>query len=323
MIIKICKTSEWDNKLWVNYCDNFNSVFKKQLKVSDFKRKYKITIDGLSYHALLYNDRFEVIGSCTVIPFAYKKNKKLIKIGLVVDVFILESYRTDPLILRRMYTELKKFLISNNFVSVIAVPNEISYAYWKSVVKWKDVGNLSYWVLPIRLGNILKKVKILNLISLLFVKILILINKILLLVVNRIEKKSLYELNLDKTFIKHRYSKKYNKIISGDVTFYYRIYNENGVQTAYLIDARQGNKLSFKALIRSANYIIQNTNADLILYIGSMNLFQTLFLKSPKKFEPKRLPLTCDILEEKNLNKYSDMFDIKNWNFGLLNYDVR
>ena len=76
-------------------------------------------------------------------------------------------------------------------------------------------------------------------------------------------------------------------------------------------------------MIKASNYIIKNTDADLILYVGYLKLFQTLFIKLPKKFEPKKLPLTCDILDDKDIDTYSDMLEIKNWNFGLLNYDVR
>ena len=323
MEIKVCLTSEWNDKTWDNYCTSFNNVFKKDLKVSDFKQKYTTVADGHSYHAILYNDDLDIVGSCTVVPFIYKKCTELIKIGQAVDVFILEAYRTDPLMLRRMYVKLKKCLIMNNIVAVMAVPNATIHSYWKNVVKWKDVGNLRYWVLPIRLGNILKKPKILNLFSFFLVNIWVLFNKFLSLIINKKEKKSLYELRVDDTFINNRYTKNHQKVIFRDITFYYRIYNEEGIQTAYLIDAIEGNRTSFKALIKASNYIIKNTNADLILYVGSLKLFQTLFLKVPKKFEPKELPLTCDILDKINMNTYSDMLEIKNWNFGLMNYDVR
>jgi hypothetical protein len=46
-------------------------------------------------------------------------------------------------------------------------------------------------------------------------------------------------------------------------------------------------------------------------------------MKVPKIKEPKKLPLTCDILDKNNVNLYSDMLNLKNWNFGLKNFDVR
>ena len=151
----------------------------------------------------------------------------------------------------------------------------------------------------------------------------VILNTIISLIINKKEKKSLYELRLDATFINNRLTKNHKKVVFSDITFYYRIYNEEGIQTAYLIDAREGGRVSFKALIKASNYIIKKTNTDLIIYIGFLKLFQTLFIKVPKRFEPKKLPLTCDILDKANINIYSDMLELKNWNFGLINYDVR
>jgi hypothetical protein len=43
-----------------------------------------------------------------------------------------------------------------------------------------------------------------------------------------------------------------------------------------------------------------------------MKLFQTLFVKVPKNFEPKRLPLTCDILDKENVSIYSAILELQN-----------
>jgi hypothetical protein len=323
MDIKVCTTDEWSEKEWNSYCKCFNTVFEKDLDLSYFKQKYATGVDDHAYHALLLNDDFDVVGSCTVIPFLYKRNAEIIKVGQAVDVFIHEAYRTDPLMLGRMYDKLKKLLIANNFISVLAVPNALVYQYWKNIVKWKDVGDLTYWMFPVRVGNIFKKWKFLNIFSFILSRIWLFYNKILMLIFNKKEKKCLYELLVDDTFTNYRYYEEHNKVVLGDTTFYYRIYDEDGVQTAYLIDAKQNEHLSYKALAKGVSYILRNTDADIILYVGAMKLFQSLFIKVPKKFEPKRLPLTCDILDKEKVDEYSDMLEIENWNFGLLNYDVR
>ena len=63
-------------------------------------------------------------------------------------------------------------------------------------------------------------------------------------------------------------------------------------------------------------------NIDLILYIGSLTFCQTLMLKVPKFLEPKALPFIYE-----NINLSSSQLDIvenfKNWDFSLINYDVR
>lgn len=323
MEIKICTTNMLSTSEWLSYLLNFNALFATNHNISYFKHKYNTVVDGHSYHALLLNDNHDIVGGCTVMPYNYKKKSEEVKLGQAVDVFICEEYRTDPLMLKRMYSELKKILIINGIISVIAVPNDTAYPYWKNIVKWKDIGDLSYWVLPLRLGNIIKKNKFLNIISLILIRVFVFINKVLSLIFNKRERKSVYEIKFDKIFINNRFSKDHIKVLQKDIAFYFRLVKEDGIQTAYLIYAKQNNRVSFKSLIKSVSYIIKNTDADLILYVGPLKLFQTLFIKVPRKFEPKKLPLTCDILEEYNRVKYADMLEFKNWNFGLLNYDVR
>ena len=57
-------------------------------------------------------------------------------IGQAVDVFILEDFRTDPLMLKKMYSKLKELLIANNILAVLAVPNAVAFPYWINVVKF-------------------------------------------------------------------------------------------------------------------------------------------------------------------------------------------
>jgi hypothetical protein len=323
MEIKVCTTDKWNDKEWYTYLQSFNAVFEKNFDLNYFKHKYNTAIDGHSYHALLLNNDQSVVGACSVSPFKYKAGEEIIKIGQAVDVFILEEYRTDPLMLRRMYFQLKTLLIVNDIKAVLAVPNATAYPYWKNIVKWKDVGDLSYWMLPIKVGNIVKKSNLLNVFSMMLNYLWLGVNNVIVHIANNKEKISLYELVIDDDFCENRYSQEHIKVMTQDIIFYYRISDEHGVKTAYLIDARQNGRFTFKALFKGVNYIIRKTNADMVLYVGSMKLFQTLLIKVPKRFEPKRLPLTCDILNKKDLERYANMLEFRNWNFGLLNYDVR
>jgi hypothetical protein len=323
MQIKITTTDKFSSKEWISYQDSFNQVFETNRDLNYFKHKYNDAVDGFSYHALLLNDNCDVVGGCSVLPMMYNKSEDIVKIGQAVDVFIREDFRTDPLMLKRMYSKLKEILIINNIVAVMAVPNSIAFPYWINIVKWNCIGDLKYWMIPVNLGALMNKAKVYNFISLLLVKFLLFLNKIVSFIYNSTERKSIYELIDDDKFIDYRFNKDYEKIIHKNITFYFRIYNENNIRTAYLLDAKQNNRLSYKALITAVSYIVKNTNSDLILFIGPIKLFQLLFIKVPKKKEPKRLPLTCDVLDKKNIDLYSDILKINNWNFGLKNYDVR
>ena len=323
MRIKISKTNNFSNKEWISYQKSFNTVFDINRDLNYFKHKYNNVADGYSYHAILLNDNNEVVGGCSVLPMLYNRNDDIVKIGQAVDVFILEDFRTDPLMLKKMYSKLKELLIANNIVAVMAVPNAVAFPYWINIVKWDSVGDLKYWMIPIKLGNLMNKSKVYNSISILLVNCLIFLNNIGSLLYPKIERKSTYELTDDEKFIDYRYNKDYEKITHKNITFYFRIYIENNIRTAYLLDAKQKNRLTWRALVIASSYIVKNTNSDLILYVGPIKLFQLLFIKVPKIKEPKQLPLTCDILDKNNISLYSDMLKLENWNFGLKNYDVR
>jgi len=323
MEIKVCTSFEFSELDWKTYQESFNAAFDKDYQLSYFTQKYATAIDGHAYHALLLNNEGNVVGGCSVIPFQYKKGEEIIKLGQAVDVFILEAYRTDPMMLYKMYLQLKKLLIHNEIGLVLSVPNTNAYAYWKHIVKWKDVGDLTYWMFIIRAGNVIKKWSFLNVFSLAFSYLLLFFNAIMALIANNKEKQSVYELITDDAFCKNRFSPEHKKVMTGEIIFYYRIYDESGVKTAYLLDAKQKDRLSFKALFKGVSYIVRKTDADIVLYVGPMKLFQTLLIKVPKRFEPKRLPLTCDIINKDCTDMFSDIWEFNNWDFGLLNFDVR
>lgn len=318
--IKICTTEEWTDNIWSSYCQSFNAVFNRGFDLPYFKHKYLQTVDGHSFHALLIYDS-NVVGACTVIPTLYKKEGRIIKLGQAVDVYIVKEYRVDPLMLRRMYIMLKPLLIENNIIAVMAVPNTTAYSYWKNVVKWKDVGLINYWVFPIKIGNILHKSRVLNFFSRIYCSLLIGIS-FLFSCLNSRQRQMTYSILESSQFIDSRFEKDYYRVEIGNIKNYYRIYIENGVKTAYLIYSRENDVLSLKSLYYGVLHLIKDHNVDLIVYIGPIRFFQTLFLKVPRILELKSLPLTCDLLMDDN-NSYKDMLDLSNWDFGLLNYDVR
>ena len=136
--IKVCKTNEWSKIEWKSYCRSFNIVFNKKFPMSFFKHKYTSNDKGYIYHSLLISKNKEIVGACSVIPLDYKRKNNKIKIGQAVDVFILEKFRLDPLMLLKMYNKLKSILIKENVKAVLAVPNSTAYTYWK---KMKPVPN--------------------------------------------------------------------------------------------------------------------------------------------------------------------------------------
>lgn len=321
MEILICTTDEWQDCYWKSYTNNFNRVFHLDNTIEYFKVKYTSTCTGFCYHALLLDEKNEVTGGCTVMPVNYKNADDSFLNGIGMDVFIVEESRTDPLLLRRMYKKLVARLKSDGVEAVTAVPNATAYPYWKNVVKWKDVGDINYWVFPVNVGNVLGKYKFLNYISVLYKVVVLPLSKFLSLC--RVSQPHYrYELNIDDDFLSNRFKGDYINIKESGFHNIYRIVDEDGVRTAYLIYSVEGDRMTLKSLYRGVKLILMHNKIDLILFVGKIGFTQSLFMKIPRRFEPKRLPLTCDLLNNDS-ERYPDIHDIRNWDFGLINYDVR
>lgn len=324
MNIKICRSTEWTEKDWETYCLGFNEVFHREFLKEDFKQKYLSVYKGYACHALLCSDEGAVVGGVTVIPCYYTHRGERFVNGLAVDVFIRESYRVDPLMLRRMYKKLKVLLEEESVVAVIAVPNSTAYPYWKKVVKWKDVGRINYWVLPVKVGKILGKKGLiggfLDTGSIIY-STLVRMMSILCSFIESKDKKYVYRICPDDPYFMSKFrGKDYVRCVDGDIQFMYKLEYEEGVKTGYLLDAEEQGMRSFRAF-RKAIFTILNQNVDLVLYVGKISFFQTLLLKVPRKLEPKLLPFTCDMITADS--KYYDMMNFEYWDFGLQNYDVR
>ena len=321
MQIEFRTTSEITASEWEGYTVAFNQVFENECSIGFFKHKYTNTIDTNSYHVLL-KEQSGVVGACTVIPYEYYFEEKITKIGLAVDVFILPEFRTDPLALYRMYKLLKKELIQRNIALVIAVPNDVAYPYWKNVVKWKDIGFLNYYALPVKLGSVIKKLPILlNPLSYCFSRFIIFLSRFIF----STKKECKIRINrTNKIVEKQRYTQNHVQLTLDNTYFSYRIVNENGIISCYLIDFYNIKKRRKDAtsLTKAIKRIIATEFVDIIIFVGKLNFFQLLLLKIPFKFEPKHLYFTSDILISENINSKL-ISDIHNWDFGLFNYDVR
>ncbi len=321
MQVEFRTTSEIATPEWESYVSAFNRVFEKNYSISFFQHKYQNTIDTNSYHVFLKEGDI-IVGACTVIPYEYYFEENNTRTGLAVDVFILPEFRTDPLALYRIYKTLKKELIQCGIALVIAVPNDMVYSYWKNVVKWKDIGFLNYYALPVKAGSVVAKLPaILNPLSYCYSWFMVFLSNFIF----STEQYSKIRINrANKIIEKQRYTNNHIQFTFDNTYFSYRIVNEDGVNTCYLIDLynikkKRKDAISLKKAIKK---IIATESVDIIVFVGKLSFFQMLLLKVPFKFEPKHLYFTSDILIPENINPVL-ISNINNWDFGLFNYDVR
>lgn len=321
MEIRFLDTKGISEAEWASYCEAFNQIFERDYTFNYFWQKYQVTIDGCSYHSLLLHET-KIVGACTVIPYLYIIEGQTFRVGLVVDVFILNEYRDDPYSLFKMYKLLKNELVAKNIAFTVAVPNDIAYPFWKNIVKWKDVGLLSYYTLPVKMGNVLGKHKnILNALNRFGIALWFPFTGIF----NFKEKDSV--ISIDRSFKQleeHRYTTDHQIKKSGSAFFSYRIMNEKGVITCYLIDFfnTDTRKKDTYSLRKAISAIIKNPEVDLIVFVGQLRMFQSLLLKVPYSKEPKHLYFMADVLMPQTVNA-AVVMDINNWDFGLYNFDVR
>lgn len=322
--IKTNLTHELTNHEWNTYVNGYNETFKKRNNKNFFIKKYSNSSNGYSYHALLINESSNIVGACTLIPSLYEKNGVFLKIAVAVDLFILPEYRNDAFIFLKFYLKLKKMILKDKITAVVAVPNLNSYDYWMNIVKFKDIGNLTYWALPVKFHNIKTNFPfVFNYVSILYSKIILKLNFIYSFFLNSKDMSQSYKIVTNDVFLKSRFKGDYYHFSDKNIRCYYSIINEDGVNTAYLLYAKENGVTSLNALIKGVKAILKNEKIDLILFIGTLKIFQFIFVRVPKKFIPKRLPLIIDILKKEDKEKYKDLLNINNWDFGLINYDVR
>ena len=318
MEIKTFKTPEINKELFNNYINSFNKVFKKSYNVSYFKKKYLLSPLKFSFHSFLIVNK-KICGACTIIPYKYNLSSKVKLIGLAVDTFILEDYRKkNPFILYNLYNTIKKEIIINNLTCVVSVPNDNAFNYWIKINKFKYIGDLQYNVF---ITNPIFFLKLnFKIIKKLFYDFNFLINK-LLSSLSTDELNNKINIRKHNNFLYHRY--RHNQIIYTNKDFFcsFALDNVKGLDFLYLIDFYD--KKNDCKNIKSLLFAIKKSkefNVDFILYIGKLNFLQFLFLRIPKIFHIRSLKFIIDIIDKKY---EKDLMDINNWDFGLLNFDVR
>lgn len=301
---------------------SFNEVFEKDTSAAYFKTYFTSNPRGESYHSLMEHEG-EVAGAITALPYEYYYNGEKKIFTYLGGLFIKEAYRKDALAMFKMYRILKSFLAEKNVSVMIAVPNDMSYPYFKHALKWKEVANLSYYALPVKAGNVLKKNSLLNVPSAVFSKLSAAVHGAGSSIKNAVSKDfPVHILPNEPLMETHRYNEVHQKIKIKDHSFFYRMENEDGVNTAYLIDFYNAEKKKdLKSLTAAVKYILNNEKVDLILFIGSLGFSQSLLIKIPKSKEPRALHFCAEIIDKENIKE--DVYEYQNWDFGLYNFDVR
>ena len=325
MNIKVLKTFELADKDWIQIEAGFNQSFDRNTTKESLINRYKSNVLNYSFHAVCYKHD-KVIGFMSIIPFQYLYKEMEFKAGLGCSAFVLKEYRSDVFIYKDMFKALKEECLKNGYSVFLGVPNKNAHKYSIVFLGSKDVGYLPYYALPVRLFTIIKKRKFNSFdpIIAFFISLFCYANKLCSYVLNFKEKLSEYRLLLTDEFHKTRFSSPYYFFSEKKkIKFWYRIVNEDGLKAAYIMDFKENDHRTNKALCAAVWHILRKEKIDIVLYVGTLRLKQSLLLKVPAKYVPKPLPLTYNLLNIENKQQFDSMSDLNLWDFGLMNFDGR
>jgi len=320
--IKICRTDELTEGEWKGFTESFNATFAEESTAEKKREFYNNNPFGYSYHALAKDGEI-VAGHTSLIPRWYSIDGVQVIFGISGGTFVSSEYRNDIFLFKKMYSKLKIAASMDGMAGTLGVPNENSFKYAVKILNKKHIGDLEFYALPINAGTVLNSNlrPLLNPLSKLFVNSWFLLNRLWSYFDNPKEMKAKYRLILSKEFLACRFMKGYVRRVEDGVEIVYKIENENGVKTAYIMHLGDEEGFSFRELVRGVGSILKNENIDLILFVGRLNLRQYLLFRVPVSKKPKKLPLTIDLMDQSFSNE--SISDIKNWKFGLIDFDVR
>ena len=320
--IKICKSDQLTDSEWKSFAESFKTTFEEGSTAEKKREFYSNNPFGYSYHALA-KDRETVVGHTSLIPRWYNIDGKQMIFGISGGTFVCPEYRNDIFLFKKMYSKLKNVASEDGMAGTLGVPNDNSFKYAVKILNKKHIGDLEFYALPINAGTVLNSNlrSVLNPLSKIFVKSWFLLNRLWSVLDNRNEVQAKFRLNLSEEFLACRFKKGYVRRVEYGVEIVYKIENENGVKTAYIMHLGDEEGFSFRDLVWGVGSILKNESIDLILYVGRLNLRQCLLLRVPGSKKPKRLPLTIDMMDQ----NYSieSISEIKDWKFGLIDFDVR
>ncbi len=324
-MIEVYKTHEISEELWEQIAEGFKECFNRDTKADSFKNGFCVRNQwGYGYHAIDFDDEtHEIRGFNTFTPTLYDNGLKVLVSG---SSFVKEKYRKDVFVFLDMVKALRKKGAEDGFALTVGVPNHNSFQYSLKILKTTFVGYLDYYILPRNVSHCLNKplLRPFDCLSRLWSWLHVYTMLSISTIWNSEQKMSKYALVTDDEYFKVRFEgDNYLKFKEGRYRAFYRMVDENGNLTAYLMDFRENDKRTKRALAKAVLHILKQSNPDAILFVGFLKLNQHVLLKVPSRFVPKPLPLVSYVINSADKEFYSDICELKNWDFSLMNFDAR
>lgn len=317
MKVVVKKTNEVSDEEILSIYNLYERIFQQKHEVSHFREMFTNSSLGYSYHSFLLNDESEIVGFHSCMPFYYFKGEEKFLAALGINSMVHPEYR-DFFHFSDMFLACQRATKEDGCKLRIGFPNDNSYPIVTKGFRHRLVGELSTYILPIRIGGIKKSMRALNFSSQLFSIILVGLSKL-----NRSKRihKVQYQKDRD-SFDKYRFKwfgASYKIVETNDIKFVYKVNTHEGVDVAFLLDVYPLNGKNFDQAVRCI-YKKERANVDMIMYIGNLKFRTWSLLKVPNNFAPKKFRFTIYKLDKKFFD--NSILDINNWELNLSNYDL-
>lgn len=318
MKVLLKKTNELSDNEKEQICVLFSKVFGIEKTIEKFNSQFSTTCLKYSLHGLMVNDE-QIVGCYSAIPYRFRVGAIEHIFALSVDTMIEREFRGNPFNLKRMAKVVYDSLVRLGINFVYGLPNDNVYLVRKKVLKWRDIGRLDFYILPIRPRNLISFGFILEV-------PLFLYNFGVNLFLTKIPQSDgaanryLIEQVKGSDFLSNRFgSECYKRNNIGDISYYYTVSTHNSAKICYLLDVIPLSKDAIEITVKDLYGKIKN-EADAILYVGHLNQTPRNLLRIPTKFQPKKLRIAGKLLDGAEFG--DGMFELENWNVNLSNFDV-
>lgn len=289
------------------------------MTLTSFKNRYLHTPIGYSVHALLLDENGKIIGCHHLVPFYYifDCRKNLFAYGS--GTMIKKEHR-NFLTYRRLITESQKYIVDElGCTFLLGFPNNNSYPVQKKGMKRQDVGDLSIYFLPVKIGSFKVSLRWLNPLSVFLSKSWI---DLSFLSCSRKKHEPLVHRDYE-SFNRCRYAIRKNfyiRIEEKNYSGYYCVKNYEGKMIAFVLDIQPISKKFFDGFVRTMMKELSSTEIDGIMFVGYLPFTPMTLVKIPKKFEPKTFHFVGTIFNKDEID--DRIFDVSNWYVSLADYDL-
>lgn len=317
MEVIVKKSTELSESEFYQISRLFEEVFEKPRSIEVLHRQYEQNPLNYAWLSMLV-DSGRIVGLNSYVPSYYIYNGEKLIFANSIDSMVEKPYR-DFFNFNDMVRKAYKTMASSGVAFIYGYPNDNAFPVLTKAKLMKEIGKMHIYCLPLHIGGIKPSLKILNPISELFC--------ILYTAACGFFTSSSYSTAIvrkhDDSYNLTRY-KRGNQdykihVFPDGLTIYYKIKEHEGVRTAFLIDLSEKSSRAFNKAVR---YIVSNHRKefDMLLYPGYLKFLNTSMIRIPRRLEPKNFHFTGKILNKNVID--NDVWDIRNWDTNLSNYDL-